>query len=278
MNRVLLFFGFCFGILSGLEGQVSNPVAERVKVAWVKSLDDTEAKKKLPVRLEGVVTRVMSWGAVFFQDDSAGIYVQTLNADQLKGVNPGTMLVVEGTTQEGQFAPIVVDARLQIIGETNIVPKKVFADHLVDSRLENQDVAVRGIVRSISKKGNALSMTTGLAQFEGTVEDYGPAEVPDQLLDAEVEIRGLSRALYNSRKQLLGAQVQAKSVKDVVVQKPAPTNPFSIPLRQINKLTVFSQSESQGHREKVEGTVTHAQSNEIYLSSGSNGALKDLLI
>src|SRR5271167_4968708 len=89
-------------------------------VAEIRSLTPEKSAKQLPVRLTGVITYFFDERACFFQDQTAGIFVG--NGSTGPRLTPGDLVTVEGTTDSGEFAPIVQPSKLVILGHTNLPP------------------------------------------------------------------------------------------------------------------------------------------------------------
>src|SRR5947208_6044842 len=82
--------------------------------AQVRGLTAEQAARHYPARLRGVVT-VFDQGlfARFMQDDTAGIYL--MDAPVYPPLISGQMVEVEGETSPGEYAPVVVPRRVQVV-------------------------------------------------------------------------------------------------------------------------------------------------------------------
>ena len=72
-------------------------------------------------------------------------------------------------------------------------------------------------------------------------------------------MRGVCIAQFNSKEQLIQVAIQAPSMAEVCVTKPAPADPFAVPLHQNSHLLQYAPLEEHGHRVKVRGVVTFQQ-------------------
>jgi hypothetical protein len=74
--------------------------------ADVLSLPETLARKKIPVRIRGIVTAAESgWSGQFIvQDETSGVFVENRSDRYPK---PGDVVEVTGFTWSGSFAPII---------------------------------------------------------------------------------------------------------------------------------------------------------------------------
>jgi len=77
----------------------------------------------------------------------------------------------------------------------------------------------------------------------------------ERLIDAEVKVRGVCITQFNSKGQLIRVAVQASTLADIRVTKPAPTALAALNTRRINSLLRYAPEEDHGHRVKVEGVV-----------------------
>src|SRR5208283_519170 len=82
----------------------------------VRRLSAREAERHIPVRLRGVVTFFdEALFSRFIQDDTGGIYLDV--STNLPPLIPGQLVEIEGVTGAGEFAPIVVPRRVEVLGQ-----------------------------------------------------------------------------------------------------------------------------------------------------------------
>ena len=81
---------------------------------------------------------------------------------------------------------------------------------------ENAWVESRGVIRSVEPTGTEaygddrarLVLDTGNGRFRVMLPGYPPgAALPESLIDAEVQIRGVFGSVFNDRRQLIGVQI-----------------------------------------------------------------------
>ena len=80
--------------------------------ASVRDLPPDLASRRLPVRLRGLVTYSFYTNSCFVQDETAGIYVG--NGAQFAAVTVGDVVVVEGVSSPGEYAPIIEPASVRV--------------------------------------------------------------------------------------------------------------------------------------------------------------------
>lgn len=234
--------------------RVSLPLLTTAK--QVRQLAPEQARLGYPVRLRGVVTYFhYEQEDMFIQDAKAGIYV---NPAQVKlPLRSGQLVEVEGISGPGDFASEVINARVRILGVAPMPsPLKVSAEELASGREDSQWVEVEGMVRSADEHQGRLmlNISSGAIQFKAFVLNFRP--MPSSLVDSRVRIRGVSGGLYNPKNQFLGATVFIPSLAHVRVEKPAPRDLFSLPVRPIHILLRLSPKGAFGQRVRVQGVVT----------------------
>lgn len=116
-------------------------------VAAVRNLKPEEAARRLPVRLQGVVTFVFDRRSCFIQDQTAGIFVG--NGAHFPALIPGDVVLIEGESGPGEYAPVVQLSEAQVVGRTNLPPaQRVSYEDLATGREDSQRVEVTGLVRA----------------------------------------------------------------------------------------------------------------------------------
>src|SRR5208282_4877828 len=84
----------------------------------VRQLTPEQAARHYPVRLRGVVTFYdQNQFFRFVQDDTAGIYFQLDNSPDLPPLAAGQLVEVEGEADPGEYAPVVMLHKIQILGQ-----------------------------------------------------------------------------------------------------------------------------------------------------------------
>jgi signal transduction histidine kinase len=121
-------------------------------------------------------------------------------------------------------------------------------------------VEFNGIVRSVRYE----PVTWGLNLAGGGGRILVPIgkpelEICERLIDAEVSVRGVCIAQFNSKEQLIQVAIQAPGMAEISVTKPAPADPFAVPLRKSSHLLQYALREEHGHRVRVRGVVTFQQ-------------------
>ena len=228
----------------------------------VRRLTPEQAEQHLKVRLTAVVTfyddRLYSR---FVQDETAGIYLQELtNGPALRA---GQLVEIEGQTGAGEYAPIVIPQSIQVLGEgTMPAAKPVTVEQLVSGQEDSQFVEITGTVRSVRFEEESQNFLIDVALGGERFTAYSrqlPVTNAEDLVESEVRIRGVCSTLFNRLRQLFGFRLLVPRGTDLVIEKPAPPNPFSAPTQGISSLLQFAAQGTFGHRVKVAGTVVYQE-------------------
>ena len=112
------------------------PADELHTAAAVRSLTVEEAQKHRQVRLRGVVTFFEeNFYSRFIQDETAGIYLSGSGVPA-EHLYPGQLVEVTGTTEPGEYAPIVVPQNIRVIGKAPLPTPKPVTDVQLASGIE----------------------------------------------------------------------------------------------------------------------------------------------
>jgi len=255
---------------------VAQPAAEELHTAAaVRGLTVEQAQQPRRVRLRGVVTFFdENLFSRFIQDDTAGIYLQYSNTTPV--LIPGQIVEVEGVSSPGEYAPILVPERVKVLGVGELPPAKpVTFEQLASGKEDSQFVEIAGIVRSVQLPEGSpyhlIEIATGGGRLSVYVRQL-PVKRIEELLDSTVRVHGVCSTRFNHQRQLFSIRLMVPQPDDLVIEVPAPTEPFLIPTRPIGSLLQFDPQESYGHRIKVTGTVIYYEPGKrLYLEEGEQG-------
>lgn len=268
ITLALLFFAQCAC------GEDTNAPLEELRTAQqVRQLTPEQATRHYPAKLRGVVTFFdQNQFYRFIQDDTAGIYFQLDDSPDNPPLAAGQLVEIEGETSPGEFAPILEPHRFQILGEGAFPKAKpVSFEQLASGQEDSQFVEVHGIVRSAKMSEQGKYFSIEIATGGGRLTAYAttlPVARSDELVDSTVRIRGVCVTRFNRQRQLFDIRFLVPRPEDLIVEIPAPSDPFAIPPQRIEKLLQFTPHGPYGHRVKVEGTV-------VYRPDGDNLYIED---
>ena len=235
--------------------------------AGVRGLDEAAARQGLPARLRGVVmidaSNAAGKASLYIADSSACLFIGG-KASTCGSLKRGQVVEIQGRTVAGLFAPYVWAESVACTGTAPIPePLSISLDALASGRLVGQWVRVRGVIRRADPVQSGpeswrFELVSGNSRLTGAMRT--PASAPPPV-DAEVEVSGLCSGRFDKSRQWLGPHLIVPAGVAVTVLKPAPTES---PLRPMNRLMAFWQDDSNTHRVRVRGVVTHCVPGESF--------------
>lgn len=227
-------------------------------VMAVKSLDAQAAAEGRPVRLVAVVTATLPLASAVIVQDSTGAIFASHGVLGRADLQPGLRVLVEARSATGEYAPILRQARLRVLGRGPLpTPVPPLGLRTLPPELENAYTEVRGVVQGLRRTSSndsklILRAAAGsvLIQAEGNASD----EEIERLVDAEVVCPGVLSPIY-ARRELVGVQVLSR-LADLRVLRPSPRDPFAAPPTRLGELRHYRPGASLLHRVRTAGTVT----------------------
>lgn len=246
------------------------PVLTRVE--QIRELTPDKARLGYPVRLRGVVTYYGGKGWEFFlQDSTGGIYVDA--GDAPLAVHAGELVEVEGSSDPGDFAPVVIKPRVRVVGKAPMpAAKRVSFEQLLSGREDSQWVEIGGVVHTaIEQSGRAiLSIVAGSRRLKVYLPKFH--EEMNRLVDARVRVQGACGTVFNEKRQLVGVRLYVPRLAYVYVERRGVADPYAVPVQPINKLMQFTPRGEFGHRVRVRGVVTLQQlGRSLFINDGTGG-------
>ena len=228
----------------------------------VHQLTLEQAARQYPVRLRAVVTLAdETIKQLFVQDETEGVFIE-IRGDYGFRLRPGQLVEIEGVSAPGGFAPDIIPRRVALLGKAPLPPPRLVTfDQMAAGQEDCNWVQFNGIVRSVRPEPLAWAGLTVVGSGGRVIIRIGKPDLErcQQLVDAEVSVRGVCIAQFNSKEQLNQVAIQAPGMADIEVVKPAPADPFAVPLRKSSQLLQYAPREAHGHRVKVQGVVTFQQ-------------------
>jgi len=251
----------------------------------VKQLSRVEAGKGLPVRLTGIVAHQFDWADAPFTladlSDPTGIALFIRAAPQLsREIKVGDVVDIVGVTSIGRLVPGVQATQITHLRTATIpVPEvKRIADLQAISQ-NNPLVSLVGIPQTIKLTSSGLTLSEAVQMSIMTPDGPFTAEIQmtnpkdwnaETLIDAEIMIRGCLSPFYNQRAEFFGIRLHVSGTNDLVVLKPAPADPFHLPITPLNEILPIGDARNNGHRRRVNGTVTFSGQNTLYVQDGTH--------
>ncbi|MBI4661699.1 MAG: response regulator [Verrucomicrobia bacterium] len=271
------------GQRAGNQGQVGREVRSEIAagnssalrtVYRIRRLTAAEAATAQPVRFRSVVTYYDPPHVLFVHGGREGVFVKT--GGQVLDVKAGQITELEGVTGQGDFAPWIEQPRFGILGNGAFPEAKPPSAEDFRSGAKHGDwIELRGVVQSIANQQDraVLEVATADGRFEATIPGLLDSSAPVRWVDAQVRIHGVCNMLFDSRRQITGMRVLVPGPEHILEEKKAPADPFPIPAQSIASLKQFDPNNALLHRVKVNGTLTHQQSDETFFIQDETGGL-----
>ncbi len=236
-------------------------------------LTHAEAARKLPVDFEATVTyRRIGESTLYVEDGEEGIYVW---ASDIFEPIPGDRVRITGHAEDS-FRPIAIADNVTVLSH-GALPKAVPAtfDEMIRNEHDCQRVVVKAKVRSADIVVSADRNTTHLTLLVdgGLIDSYVNSADPvlvAGLLDADVEVSGVSGAHFDGKMQEVGVGLSVNSFDDLKILKRAETSAWSLPVTPMDEIITGYHIGFDSRRVRVEGTVTYYQpGSAVVLQNGS---------
>ena len=248
------FLGFFPGpsVLLGQEPvNSSSALPLLTSISQIRRLTPDQAALGYPVRLRATVTFHNQHRDCFVMDEMDGVFVARKHAEAR--LQPGQVVELKGVTAPGDYAPIIRENQVQILGETPMpIATPVSFDQLASGEMDCQFVEVQGIIRLAFRVGTShlqLQVAVGEGDLRAYVYDY-PEVNSARLVDAVVRLRGAVGGRFNQKRQLVAPLLFVNGTNNVVVLKAAPAEPFSAPVRIVRSLLQFDPQGQHGQQPK----------------------------
>ncbi|MCS7336738.1 MAG: HAMP domain-containing histidine kinase [Verrucomicrobiae bacterium] len=253
----------------------TSPVLPLRAAEQVRYLSEEEAGRGLPVELRGVVT----WwhkqtGFAYIEDASGGVQVLNPHWVDPDSWKPGTIVILRGETCAGEYAPAITNAVAWRDGWWALGPgKPITLEQAMTGAEDGRWIEISGYVRSVNYVDGLINLR--MSTSTGEFDVWTPATHPlDWLKGSIVRVRGVCAAVANKRRQLTGIQVFCPEPGRLIVEVPAPEDPFAVPQRAIVDLRRFNMESALHKRVRTSGTVTlHVPGQYLYIQDANEGLL-----
>lgn len=227
-------------------------------VRAIRDLSPARANERVPAEFHAVVTfyNPAEFWALFVEDNTGGIFVKLAFTNQ---VAPGDRVLVQGVTDAGDYAPMVLATNVIPEGSGPLpAPRRATFDELASGVDDGAWVQVEGVVRLM--RPGTLGRTYMEAIVNGqrlsalvTSLDPGLAA---RLINETVQIRGVCYSRPNSRRQIRAPWLAVTGDNDIRVVAPSSAEPVAI---AFTNLLRYDPAASFGQRVKVRGVVALQQ-------------------
>lgn len=138
------------------------------KVEQLRKLRPDEARLKLPVVLDGVITYYDPLAEImFFSDHSGSVFVMTRGLTAALPVKAGDRVHLTGTSGAGDFAPVVDTPKISVAGHSPLPPPiSMNVEEIFLGRADSQWAELDGIVRNVDwESGRPVAMLAWSSEF-----------------------------------------------------------------------------------------------------------------
>jgi len=264
-------------LAAGIRAAAPAPGTVLTNAVQVRMLTPEQAARRLPVWLRGVVLMVEATNgpSLVIQDQTEAIYLLA-SAALVAKVRQGDVVEVKGSTDPGDFAPVARLNSLKRVGTAPLPePQPVTYEDLTRRLFDAQYVEIRGIVRSCEPPTGKVNPRARMMLATGG--GLLPVRVREPLtknsyVDAEVRLRGICFSRHTASRQLLNPMLDIPQGCEIRVEKPAPANPYQMPVVPVVDLLRFAPERDYGHRVHVRGVVTlYSPGDSLWLRDGDHG-------
>ena len=216
-----------------LLGAPSRPLPTLTTAHRVHELPIGEAARGYPVDLRGVVTYydpyIDARRPAFFVTDASGSIFIALTKTPASLLKAGDKVEVTGASAAGDFAPIVNGVSVRRIGSSRLpaTAPRVSMTDMLTSQKDGQWVEIQGVVYAVRRSGKNVffDLSTGDGAIRATTIAEDGANYED-LVDAEVTLRGNEVPFFNHHGQMTGAHLLFQCLSTLRVEQAAPARPF----------------------------------------------------
>jgi signal transduction histidine kinase len=252
----------------------TNQLPTLTSAEQIHRLSRQEAGTGRHVHIRGVITCTLpQYGAAVVQDGRTGIYVNKVNASSGHLPQVGELVDVEGTTDQGEFAPTVQAISITTLG-TGELPSPIhpYWDQMINGSLDTEFVEIEGIVTAVLTNGVTLRTHDG----EINVLDHDTSTGTNQVAlkhseDSLIRMRGCLFASWDKATRHVKVSEVYMYNPAVTVVEAAPGDVFADALKSVPDLLLFDPRASALRRVKVSGQIMHQREGEFYAMDGTNG-------
>jgi signal transduction histidine kinase/CheY-like chemotaxis protein len=219
--------------------------------------------RRYPVHLRAVVTYYDPYidprHAAMFVCDSTGCIFVASPPQPGAHLRAGLLIDLEGVSAPGDFAPIVDEAKITVVGESHVPrqAQRVSLTHMATGTDDGRWVEIEGVVHSVVESDKTVTLS--LAVSDGMVNATTVRETGTdyrRLVDAEVVLHGNVAPFFSRQRQSIGVRLFFPDLAQVKIEQPAAAEPFSLPLQPISHLLRFAPNTAFQHRVRIRGRVT----------------------
>ncbi|MDB6135693.1 MAG: two-component sensor histidine kinase [Verrucomicrobiales bacterium] len=241
---------------------------ELTTAAQVLALPREEAlRRRLPVRLRGIVTLPMSSQRMAYVQDETDAVIVQISAWPAGGLPSGTLVEVRGTADFAVFAPQVIKAEVTVTGSGPMPePMALPVADMMRGRGFGRWVRIRGVIRDMHLDRDVLGLSVA-AQGQRVFclsTGFPEGRLPVEWLESPVEVDGVCWTDVDANRRPIGFHLVGIG-PECVRRQPA-ADPFAgrpLPLTEEKRLREASDA-----RLLVRGrVVADTQDGRVFLTT-----------
>ena len=229
------------------------------RISQIRALSPSEAAQGFPVYVRAVVTHYdPALPDLFIQDATGGIYVA---CQKTVDVKQGDNIEVIGKSGPGEFAPVIENVQIRVLGPGVLPPpERVSLEDLASGSYDSAWVEVPGTVLSVVVENHrvGLQVGSGTDRMKVVIPNYDGGSL-NRLFGARIVVRGICGSTFTRRSQLTGVVMHAQAVKDLIVSEAPQTETSQLPLHHATDLLRFSPERTTSRQVRLRGVVTFQQ-------------------
>lgn len=257
-------------------GEEDKSVDVLTSAGEIRRLNADEARKSLQVEIRGVVT-MASQGAMVIQDSSGGVYVSFQLVGGMNTPRPGDLWRVKGTTDPGDFSPVVEAQEISFEGLSYLPPPvRPSWEQLLNGSLDAERVEIEGVIVECSRERMRLLTREGIVEILNNdiypLPQYSSADPTGSgAVGSLVRMRGVYASTWDvSLGRVHPAKLRLGNAV-LSIDSPPPVDPFSAPLVSIQDLHRFTSHSNALKRFSLRGMVLHASPPDYMLCEENKG-------
>ncbi len=236
----------------------------------VFQLNQEQAQKGYPVRLQAVVTYSdMEWGLLFVEDNTGAVYI---NVHGMAEVFPvGARVQVDAVTGRGDVLTVLLHPKVKVLGRGEVpAPAKWALRELNALAADSQWVETRGVLRPTNQPWDRISfrLVDGPAEAVIVIPQPNDAKA-ERLIGSTARVRGVCGSIIGSDGKRMGTQLFVPSLDDILIEERGLPDPFAAPPRPIGTLTTSDAEPRMVHWLHVRGEVTWGSPGTLFLADMS---------
>ncbi|MBI2515968.1 MAG: hypothetical protein HYV95_03540 [Opitutae bacterium] len=262
-----LWCGFSRPAIQGSAGETEAlPVLTTAE--QIHQLSARESQRSYPVRLRGIVTRVIPENhAIILQDFTRGIYVDRLTSAQRPQV--GDYWEIEGTTDPGEYSPFVHATADRRRGLGYLPdPLRPSWDQMLNGSMHCQYVELEGFVTAA--RANQLTLFTRAGRVQITLDDPSASDLKPYE-KAIVRVRGSLFNRWDTQTGRIRIGEFFVGAPTIFIDQEPLGDLLAAPIKRVSELLLFDPHAGPFQRVRVAGKVVHADGPLIFLMDEGGG-------